>query len=329
MEVKSNQQRQSEFSNKVGIYKQFQISEEVEDIEDIIDDPVKFHQKLLQNGILDSEYLEFLNELDETANNEAQNIEHVEKYFTAEIDKLKAYYETQIHEIREESTQIITTLQSENEELQEKLEKLSLKLKEQAELPPKPTNPKSSNTNTMFSRRNSENGQLVKNRLDLSKNRYKNEPKSSLNSSTSHKDPQALEDDNLRLKKQLDDQVEKSDRLRIKWDNKFEEQKKTIQELKKECDSLKQQLSQQNSKHLKESNKNKDLIKKMERDMKSLKRSVDDVTKEKSQLRDKLKRQIDSETRSNGETRIKKRVDLSKDVCRSQNDLDFQSNRMS
>lgn len=125
MEVKSGQQRQWEPVGKVGPYKQFQISEEVEDIEDIIDNPAKFHQKLLQNGIIDSEYLEFLNELDETANKEAQNIEHVERYFTEEIEKLKTFYETQINDLREESAQIISSLQSDNEELQEKYEKLS------------------------------------------------------------------------------------------------------------------------------------------------------------------------------------------------------------
>jgi len=37
-----------------------------DDIEDIIDNPAKFHQKLLETGIVDSDYLDFLNELDQT-----------------------------------------------------------------------------------------------------------------------------------------------------------------------------------------------------------------------------------------------------------------------
>jgi hypothetical protein len=90
------------------------------DIEDIIDDPVKFHQKLLETGVIDEDYFDFLNELEESGKYEITNVQQVEKYYTSEIDNLKTYYENQIQSIKEEGSQTIESLHEENITLTEK-----------------------------------------------------------------------------------------------------------------------------------------------------------------------------------------------------------------
>lgn len=90
------------------------------EIEDIIEDPVRFHQKLLETGIIDEDYFDFLNELEESGKYEINNVQEVEKYYTSEIEKLKSFYENQIHNIKEESSQAIDSVQEENNTLTEK-----------------------------------------------------------------------------------------------------------------------------------------------------------------------------------------------------------------
>ena len=137
-----------------------------------------------------------------------------------------------------------------------------------------------------------------------------------------------LEDKNLKLKKQLEDTTDKLERLKTKWESKIESQKKEITSLTSEVSDLKSQMVQQKTKHQKEMAKGKEAINKMERDMRNLKRGIDNVEKEKSQLKDKLHRNIPSNA-SGGRNRYKARLDLSKDMNRSCNDLELYSKRKS
>ena len=121
-----------------------------------------------------------------------------------------------------------------------------------------------------------------------------------------------LEDTNLKLKKQVEDLTEKSDRIRSKWEIKLELQKKTIQDCQVDIEDLKTQLIQTKSKNQKELSKCKDVIKKMEKDMRTLKKGVDEVQKEKSHLNQKLMRSTDAE-KSIPRNKFNKRLDISSD----------------
>jgi chromosome segregation ATPase len=176
-------------------------------------------------------------------------------------------------------------------------------------------------TRNAFPRRSSENNNLIRNSLNTSKTSI-NSPK------MAQSQVREVEDTNLKLKKQVEDLTEKSERIRSKWETKLELQKKTIQDCQAEIEDSKTQLIQTKTKHQKELNKCKDVIKKMERDMRNLKKGVDEVQKEKSQLNQKLMRSIDGD-KSIPRNNFNKRHDLSRDVNRSHNDLDLFSKRNS
>ena len=89
----------------------------------------------------------------------------------------------------------------------------------------------------------------------------------------------------MRLKKQLDENIEKHNKATKKLDAKFASQKKIINDLKSECDSVKQQLNQQKIKNTKENNKSRDLINKLGKDIRSMKKAVDNKEKENSKLK--------------------------------------------
>jgi len=284
-------------------------------IEDVLEDPVKLHQKLLQNGVIDHDYFEFLTELEESGKYETSNINQVEEYYTKEINRLKAFYETQIQQIKEESEQAISSLQEETQALNEKCHFLTEQVNElqenQKKFPPKPNIIKNS-----FSRRGSENIKIGR--------KINNSWKQELNSSKDSKNSQTREQDDLKLKKKIDELNNKAKRLKTQWEGKLEIHKKEIKDLKTENNELKSEIIQQKSKHQKELNKSKDLVKRMERDMKNLKRGIEDVEKEKINLKKKLSNNLETKSIDN---RVRKRLDLSKSTTRSQNDLDLFSKR--
>jgi hypothetical protein len=289
--------------------------DDIEEIEDIIDDPVKFHQKLIENSIIDSDYLEFLNELEESGKTEAENIDHVEKYFTAEIEKLKEFYETQIQQVKEETSQAVESLKNENAELKQKIDDLENKSLDAAEPHPRVYLPRPVSTRNNFGRRNSDQVPVVQARLDSSRSRK-------VQNSSINGEMQYLEDENLKLKKSLDEQSDKLDRFKSKYENKFDSQKKTIDELKSEWDELRIQMAQQKVKHQKEVNKNKDLMKKMEKDMRNLKRGMESVQREKTELKLKLtSRQSNIKNSSNSVMRNK--LNRSREVSKSITDRNF------
>lgn len=80
---------------------------------------------------------------------------------------------------------------------------------------------------------------------------------------------------------------------------------------------MKNQLTQQKSKSYKESNKNKELISKLEKDMMSLKKGMSNAEKEKSQLKEDYKRRIELEYKSNGDTKAKRRLNSSNELTKS------------
>lgn len=152
----------------------------VEHMDNLLNNPAKFHQKLLQSGVVNSDYIEFLNELDASSKQESQNIDMVEKYFTAEIEKLKMFYEEQIQEVREESAQALNSLQSDNETLREKCELLSKQNTELQQVPSKGFPPRPMTTKNAFNRRSSEMSRQSQTQMQQS--------------------IQQLEDENLKLK---------------------------------------------------------------------------------------------------------------------------------
>ena len=73
---------------------------EDEPIEDIINDPIKFQQKLLQNGIVDELFLDFLNEINESGKLEDGIVEDTQQFITNEIERVKKNYENRLAQLQ-------------------------------------------------------------------------------------------------------------------------------------------------------------------------------------------------------------------------------------
>jgi len=215
----------------------------------------------------------------------------------SEINNMKEFYENQIEQTKQEGVQVVEFLKNENDELKQKIEELTAKNFELSESN-RSTLPKSISGRNALSRRNSDGAPLLKTKLGSDK----------ATSQYNGGHNQYLEDESL-----------KSDKYKVKTEQKLETQKKLIQDLKNECEDLKQDVSDQKSKRQKEITKNKDMLKKMERDMKNLKRDMDTVHKENSEL----KRNINfKETADRQTTRSSARgkLNMSRDVSRSHGD---------
>ena len=253
---------------------------EDEPIEDIINDPIKFQQKLLQNGIVDELFLDFLNEIDESGKPEEDAVEDTQKFITNEIERVKQNYENRISQLQKGHQTELKQYEITIEQLQQRCGDLENKNREyetnQCDKPQNPIknsfrqNSESTRSGTRKFNRNRSN-----NRFDI-RNKAAN---------SYSKDIQCIEDENMKLRRQLDENIEKHEKANKKWDAKFASQKKTINDLKTECDSVKQQLNQQKIKHTKENNKSRDLINKLEKDIKNMQRGMDNIEKEKSQLK--------------------------------------------
>ena len=289
--------------------------EEIEEIEDILGDPAKFHRKLLTNGIVDHDYVEFLNELDESGKYETSNIKLVEQYYTKEIDRLKNFYEGQIQQIKEESEHALVALQEENQALSEKCNFLTDQNNELLENQNKKAVPKKNSTNKSFLRRGSENSKLVRKSNSLWRK--------DMNNSKGSNSSQTREQEDLQLKKQIDG-ITKN--LKSQWEAKLDVQKKETKAAQTKVSEISNQLNQQKTQHQKETNKNKDQIKRLERDIRALKRNIAEGEKEKDKLKEKIALNIDTKCHDH---RNKRRLDLSKSTARSHNDLDLFSKRLS
>jgi len=203
--------------------------------DNIIQDSEKFKEKLLQNGIIDKLFLNFLNDLEDSGKNEEDSINNAQQFFNGEIERVKQNYELRIEQIRQESESILKQYEINIEQLQQRCQELEDKNHELE-------NMQSSNETASrslgrgFLRRNSENARVFDHKVNnsFSKNRFDNKIKHESNIKQ-QKDPQYIEDENIKLKKQLEEQNEKYDRSLKKWETKFTTQKKTIDELRVEC----------------------------------------------------------------------------------------------
>ncbi|CAI2377380.1 unnamed protein product [Moneuplotes crassus] len=296
-----------------------------DDIEDFIGDSERFHRKLLENGIIDPDYAEFLTELDESAKYEKESIQKADQYYAKEIERIKNFYEDQLQQIREESEQAINSLQGENQTLDEKCRFLTEQVNELQAAQVKKTPNLPTTSRNAFLRRNSENHQLKGKQKTTLKN-----SRSPLNTSTSQSREQEdaqihLEAVNSKLKKKVDELTGRAKRLKVSWESKIEDQKKEIKSLQTDSKDLRTKLSQQKSKSQREINKHRDINIKLEKEIETLKKSLKDLEKEKIQLKGRLDRNF---AERSVDIQRKKRMDLSRSTARSYNDFDFFSKKM-
>ncbi|CAI2377727.1 unnamed protein product [Moneuplotes crassus] len=290
-----------------------------DDIEDIIDDPARFHRKLLECGIIDPDYAEFLTELNHTGKYEKDSHQRADQYYMKELDRVKYYYESQTQNFREDTEQAMNKLQEENQTLYEKCNFLTEQLNQLQSDKPKKIPGRLTTKNT-FQRRSSENSQF--------KGKYKNiwkNPSTPRNDNTSqsreYEDSQIqLEAANTKLKKKVDELTSRAKRLKSSWETKIEEQKKEIQSLQTDSKELRTKLSQQKSKSLRDIAKQKDINSKLEKEVDLLNKSLRDLEKEKIQIKNRLERTL---AEKSSKYRDNNRADLSRSGARSQNDADL------
>lgn len=145
--------------------------------------------------------LEFLIELEETGKGAKPSAEDVEVQLQIELSRLKQHYDEQIRTIKEEWNKTVSSCQNDLEAFKQKCEELLKKNKELESSQLKMTVPKAK-LGGAFSRRNSENSRLL---IAKTYSKQKRDQSSGFQSEASSKDTQSIEDENLKLKKQLEE----------------------------------------------------------------------------------------------------------------------------
>ena len=166
-------------------------------------------------------------------------------------------------------------------------------------------------------RRNSENSRVVLKRNNISNGRKWKATNETWNNT---KNFEEIEDENLKLKRQIEEINGRQERLQKKWDSQMQEQKKNIQDLTTQLNESKQQFEEQKKKHQKEMIKNKSIINNLERDTRNLRRGIDNIEKEKSQLKEQFEKKLDWD--SAYQTRVQNK---GKDTPRSHDEYEFYS----
>lgn len=289
-----------------------------ESLEHIMNDPERFQQKLLENGIVDQMFIDFLNEIDESGKTDQGAINQAQVFIDGEIERVKQSCENRIQQLKLENQITLKEYDSTIVDLQNRIQELEAQNQELMDA----NFSKSGSANRTNIRRNSENTRVVNTKFnrERSSNRFE-----ILNKPGHNKDPQYLEDENFKLKKQLEEHNDKYEKASKKWENKFNTQKKTIDDLKIESDSIKQQLNQQKTKHIKETGKYRDTIMKLEKDLRSLQKGLDVAEKEKSQLKEDMDKKLELEYKS---TDNRHKLNNSNDTPRSSSGLDMFSKRL-